>query len=132
MLDASGERIPSILAPGGIQAATAQLERAIAPLGLLQRTLSPSGSVIFSAAQGFPEVQQRRPGEDYALTPRGVPGLGGLRGVAESALGGLAGISVIRTPVAGPVKKRQIKGREKSKLQDLKDAAKKEREANKK
>ena len=132
MLDASGERIPNILAPGGIQAATAQLERAIAPLGLLQRTLSPSGSVLFSAAQGFPEVQQRKPGEAYALTPRGVPGLGGFRGAAESALGGLAGISVIRTPVAGPVKSRQIKGREKSKLQDLKDAAKKEREANKK
>lgn len=132
MLNASGERIPNILAPGGIEAATAQLERAIAPLGLIQRTLSPSGSVLFSAAQGFPEVQQRRPGAGYAITPKGVPGLGGLRGLGEAALGGLAGISVIRTPVAGPVKIRQIKGREKSKLQDLKDAAKKEQKANKK
>ena len=131
MLSASGERIPNLLAPGGIEAAMAQLERTIAPLGFLQRTFSPSGSLFASAAQGFPEVEQRRPGDDYALTPRGFPGLGA-RGLAESALGGLTGLSIIRTPVAGPVKRRQIKGREKSQLQEFKDAKKKEREANKK
>jgi len=127
MLSANGERIPNILAPGGIEASMAQLERSIAPLALLQRTLSPSGSVLYSAAQGFPEVQQKKPGEDYALTPRGVPGLGGFRGIAEAALGGLTGISVIRTPVSGPVKRRQIKGREKSQIQAFKDSKKKEK-----
>jgi len=132
MLSASGERIPNVLAPGGIEAAMAQLERTIAPLGFLQRTFSPSGSLFASAARGFPDVQQRKPGEEYAITPRGVPGLGGLRGLGEAAVGGLTGISVIRTPVAGPVKKRQIKGREKSKMQEFKDKKKKEREANKK
>ena len=127
LLSPSGERIPNVLAPGGFNAATAQLERAIAPLGLLQRTLSPSGSLIFSAAQGFPETEQKRPGDDYALTPRGIPGLGGLRGIGESALGGLTGISIVRTPVEGPVKRRQIKGREKSKMQEFKDSKKKEK-----
>ena len=127
MLSASGERIPNVLAPGGPEAALAQLERTIAPLGLLQRTFSPSGSLFASAAQGFPEVEQKRPGDEYALTPRGIPGLGGLRGIGESALGGLTGISVVRTPVEGPVKRRQIKGREKSKMQEFKDSKKKEK-----
>jgi hypothetical protein len=127
LLSPSGERIPNVLAPGGFNAATAQLERAIAPLGLAQRTLSPSGSLIFSAAQGFPETEQKRPGDEYALTPRGIPGLGGLRGIGESALGGLTGLSIVRTPVAGPVKRRQIKGREKSKMQEFKDSKKKEK-----
>ena len=126
LLDPSGERIPNVLAPGGWNAATAQLERAIAPLGLAQRTFSPSGSLIFSAAQGFPETEQRRPGEAYALTPRGFPGLGA-RGLAESALGGLTGLSIVRTPVEGDVKRRQIRGREKSKMQEFKDSKKKEK-----
>jgi len=132
LLSPNGERIPNVLAPGGFEAATAQLERAIAPLGLAQRTLSPSGSFLFSAPRGFPEVEQRRPGDEYEITPRGIPGLGGLRGAAESALGGLTGISIIRTPVDGPAKRRIVKAREKSKIQEFKDAKKKEREANKK
>ena len=133
MLSANGERIPNVLAPGGFEAAAAQLERIIAPLGLFQRTLSPSGSLFASAARGFPEVEQKRPGDDYAITPRGIPGLGGLRGAAEATLGGLTGLSIVRTPVgSGPVKRRQTKGREKSKMQEFKDNKKKEREANKK
>ena len=93
---------------------------------MAQRTFSPSGSLIFSAAQGFPETEQRRPGEAYALTPRGFPGLGA-RGLAESALGGLTGLSIVRTPVDGKVKRRQIRGREKSKMQEFKDSKKKEK-----
>ena len=115
VIGAGGERLKpgDVFAPGYAEAAVSEAEKLFAPLGLAQSTLAPRSSLIFdayrlAAGQPLPEAQQRGEGEQYAVTPRGAAGLGLPQSVLDMFMRSF-GLSVVRTPVRGPVAERRIR-----------------------
>lgn len=124
LIGPNGERLNAgdWATPEYAEAAASELERLIAPIGLAQRTMTPRTSAIFNAyraatGQGLPVQGQRNEGPAYAVTPRGVSGLGTARGLLEGA-GRVFGFNVERTPVRGPVAQRRLIGKEKARQQE--------------
>ena len=114
IIGAGGERLRpgDVFAPGYAEAAVSEAEKLIAPLGLAQSTLAPRSSLVFDAyrlatGQPLPTAQQRGEGEEYAVTPRGAAGLGLPQSVLDMFMRSF-GLSVVRTPVRGPVAERRI------------------------
>jgi hypothetical protein len=78
----------------------------------VQSTIAPRSSLAFDAyrfatGQPLPEAQQRGEGEQYAVTPRGIGGLGLSRSVLDAFTRSF-GVNIVRTPVRGPVAERRI------------------------
>ena len=114
IIGAGGERLKpgDVFAPGYAEAAVAEAEKLFAPLGLVQSTIAPRSSLAFDAyrfatGQPLPEAQQRGEGEQYAVTPRGIGGLGLSRSVLDAFTRSF-GVNIVRTPVRGPVAERRI------------------------
>lgn len=114
IIGAGGERLRpgDVFAPGYAEAGVAEAEKLLAPLGLAQSTLAPRSSLIFNAyrlasGQPLPRAEQRGEGEQYAVTPRGAAGLGLPQSVLDMFMRSF-GLSVVRTPVRGPVAERRI------------------------
>jgi exoenzyme T len=114
IIGAGGERLNpgDVFAPGYGEAAVAEAEKLFAPLGLVQSTIAPRSSLAFDAyrfatGQPLPEAQQRGEGEQYAVTPRGIGGLGLSRSVLDAFTRSF-GVNIVRTPVRGPVAERRI------------------------
>ncbi len=114
IIGAGGERLNpgDVFAPGYGEAAVAEAEKLFAPFGLVQSTIAPRSSLAFDAyrfatGQPLPEAQQRGEGEQYAVTPRGIGGLGLSRSVLDAFTRSF-GVNIVRTPVRGPVAERRI------------------------
>jgi hypothetical protein len=114
IIGAGGERLRpgDVFAPGYTEAAVAEAEKLLAPVGLIQSTVAPRSSLIFDAyrlatGQPLPTAEQRGEGEQYAVTPRGATGLGLPQSVFDAFTRSF-GLNVVRTPVRGPVAERRI------------------------
>jgi hypothetical protein len=115
IIGANGQQLTpgDIQQPGYAEAAASELERAIAPLGVLQSALAPRTSLAFDVARlasgnQIPQPEQRGLGTGYAVTPRGA---NSLLGPSEAILEGAArafGLSFVRNPIQGPVAQRRL------------------------
>lgn len=87
------------------QAATAELERLLAPASLLQRGTAPNTSLLWTMFGGLPQIEPRGEGPSYEVLPRGIAR--SLPGAAlETGLGAF-GISRVQQPVRGPIANRR-------------------------
>lgn len=112
------------------EVALSEAERLIAPIGLLQRYLTPRGSLLLGAGRlatgrDIPQAQPQGEGLSYAVTPRGFAGLGmqALPELAARAFGG----TIERIPVEGPVARRRLKDLEERERQRVLERYKEQR-----
>ena len=112
------------------EVALSEAERLIAPIGLLQRYLTPRGSLLLGAGRlatgrDIPQAEPQGEGAKYAVTPRGFAGLG--LQAAPELLARAFGGTVERVPVQGPVARRRLKELEERERQRVLERYKEER-----
>ena len=112
------------------EVALSEAERLIAPIGLLQRYLTPRGSLLLGAGRlatgrDIPQAEPRGEGAAYAVTPRGFAGLG-LQALPELAARAFGG-TIERVPVQGPVARQRLKAREEQERQRVLERYREER-----
>ena len=134
VISSEGERLAGgdVFAPGYLEAGASELERLVAPVGLVQSALSPRSSLTFNIARKItgkplPEVQPRGEGTQYAVTPRGFSELGAPLASGEALLRAF-GIGIARTPVRGPVAKRRLRGERDRAREEQRERIKEQRE----
>lgn len=112
------------------EVALSELERLIAPVGLLQRYLTPRGSLLLGAGRlatgrDIPQAEPRGEGLAYDVTPRGFAGLG-MQALPELAARAF-GATIERVPVEGPVARRRLKDLEERERQRVLERYKEQR-----
>jgi hypothetical protein len=112
------------------EVALSELERLIAPVGLLQRYLTPRGSLLLGAGRlatgrDIPQAEPQGEGAKYAVTPRGFAGLG--LQAAPELLARAFGGTIERVPVQGPVARRRLKELEERERQRVLERYREER-----
>lgn len=118
--------------PGYGEAVASEAERLIAPIGLIQRAVSPRTSLFANIYRGLtggdvPTQQPFGKGEEYAVTPRGFAGLGVQQALEDAALRAF-GVTRERIPVRGPVAERRLRDRERRARQTALDRYREQRE----
>lgn len=112
------------------EVALSELERLIAPVGLLQRYFTPRGSLLLGAGRlatgrEVPQAEPRGQGLQYAVTPRGFAGLG--LQAAPELLARAFGGTIERIPIEGPVARRRLRDFEKRERQNVLEKYREER-----